>query len=93
MKTSRKVTLVATVKNSGETEAENVIIQFYDGEDKETRVAIGDEIVIPMLNAGEEYTTRVDWQVPEEKRKHNVNVEVGTKQSVWKTFESLPPSR
>jgi hypothetical protein len=28
-----------------------------------------------------------------ERRKHNINVEVGTKQSVWKTFESLPPSR
>jgi hypothetical protein len=93
VKTSRKVTLVATVKNTGETEAENVIIQFYDGEDKDTRIAIGDETIIPMLNAGEEYTTKVDWQVPEEKRKHNVNVEVGTKQSVWKTFESLPPSR
>ncbi|MCX7920202.1 MAG: C25 family cysteine peptidase [bacterium] len=93
VKTSRRVTLVATVKNIGETEAENVLIQFYDGEDKETRIAIGDEIVVPLLNAGEEYTAQVDWIVPEEKRKHNINVEVGTKQSVWKTFESLPPSR
>ncbi|MDI6783010.1 MAG: CARDB domain-containing protein [bacterium] len=95
VKTSRKVTLVATVKNTGETDAENVIIQFYDGEDKETRVAVGDETLLPVLKAGEEYTTRVDWSVPEEKekKKHNINVEVGTKQSVWKTFESLPPSR
>jgi hypothetical protein len=91
--TSRRVTLITTVKNIGETDAENVIVQFYDGEDKETRISIGDETLIPVLKAGESYTVRVDWMVPKEKKKHSVNVEVGTKQSVWKTFESLPPSR
>lgn len=57
--------LIATVKNSGETDAHDVVVIFYKS-DKQTKDEIIGEVPIDSLNAGETKEVVYQWKATKE---------------------------
>ena len=53
--------LSATVKNTGQLEAQNVIVQFFNGP-PENGIQIGTDKIIPSLKPDEAVTVQLEWQ-------------------------------
>lgn len=87
---SRTATLLAKIANIGESDAKNVVVQFYNILEDETKIPIGEEINIPVLKANEEKVIQTKWCIPEGLKKYNLMVEVGIKTAFEKIQDLFP---
>ncbi len=65
------MTISATVFNYGWETAENVTVQFYDGEPQGNQ-PISAEILVDQIAAGDSAIVSIDWTVPESPEYHTV---------------------
>ena len=63
--------LSMTIKNNGQLEAQNVVVQFFDGP-TEDGMQIGSDHVISTLKGSEATTVQIEWQP--QKNKHTIFV-------------------
>ena len=81
------IRLTATVHNYGYVEAQNVQVQFFDG-NPEGGQTIGPLMVINSLPAGGESSVVYDWTVPTNPKYHEVYVSVDNKNQIIESNES-----
>lgn len=54
-----QVPLKATIHNSGKTDAQNVLVRFYDGNPSQDGVQIGQDVILPIVTANGSATAQV----------------------------------
>ena len=71
-----RATIKATIKNSGDLPAQNLVVSFYDGEPNGGGVLIGQTTITGPLVAGGSQEVSVAWDVPADPNAHRVFVVV-----------------
>ncbi len=85
--TGELVTIQATVRNLGHETAEQVRVQFYDG-DPGAGIAISEAYIVSAIAPGESEKVHFDWTVPEYAAYHNIYVQVDKWDQIRESNES-----
>jgi len=80
-----QITINATIRNTGDLQANSVDIAFFDGLNGPQ---IGTSQTIPLLLAGQNATVSIVWNIPALQQSHDVYVKIDTNNDITETNES-----